>query len=222
MSLPSSHLIVAIDGPAGAGKSTVAALVSQALGLPMLDTGAMYRAVAWLAREQGVASSEADVLATLARENPIRVHPHVTICGEDVHEMIRDLAIGQLASEISIHSGVRQALVAQQQAILQTGSYVLEGRDTTTVVAPAAQVKVFLTASIEERARRRWLQLRVVQPQLRLQEVVRDVVSRDHRDYTRADSPLQLAEDAVIIESFGITAEEVCDRIVALVPRASD
>lgn len=207
--------VIAIDGPSGAGKSTVAALVAARLALRVLDTGAMYRAVAWLARRENIEGEQA--LAELAEANPVGfVGNAVTIAGTDVSDEIRTLEVGQAASRASTLPAVRRALVSQQRAIVSQGRWILEGRDTTTVVAPDADLKVFLTASIEERGRRRWLQLQSETPGLRLQTVVRDVVERDHRDYTRADSPLELAEDAVIVETFGVTAEDVAERIVGL------
>jgi cytidylate kinase len=214
--------IVAIDGPAGAGKSTVAALLARRLGLPLLDTGAMYRCVALLALERGLdggAGEETAALAAKARIELSRSLPlTVTLDGRDVTASIRTLETGQLASELSAHPAVRRELVDLQRRTIATGGWILEGRDTTTVVAPDADLKVFLTASIEERARRRWAETVERGEARRLQEVVKDVVERDHRDYTRADSPLALAEDAVIIETFGLTPEEVADRIAALRP----
>jgi cytidylate kinase len=136
----------------------------------------------------------------------------VTLDGEDVTEAIRSLEVGRRASEVSVHSPVRRAMVTRQRKLVENGDCVLEGRDVTTVVAPDAQVKVFLTASIEERARRRWLESKADT----LQAVVKDVVTRDHRDYTRQDSPLMLAEDAVIIESFGVTPDQVAEQIAKL------
>ncbi len=217
-----SKLIIAIDGPAGAGKSTVSQLVAAKLGLRLLDTGAMYRCVALAASRDGLKSdSKPSLLVQIAESvhidfkagNPQKV----MLNGEDVTSAIRTLSIGQLASEISVHSGLRKVLVQKQKEILAEGDFVLEGRDVTTVVAPEAQVKVFLTASIEERARRRWLEMRDRGDERRLQNLVKDVVQRDHRDYTRADSPLQLAEEAVIVESFGLTPEQVAQRIIDLI-----
>ncbi|MCW5939575.1 MAG: (d)CMP kinase [Fimbriimonadaceae bacterium] len=214
--------VVAIDGPAGAGKSTVAGLLSARSGLPLLDTGAMYRCVALLAHERGLdgrsAREAADLAATANIELSRTLPQKVRLNGEDVTTKIRTLEIGQLASELSVHSEVRRVLVGLQQQTIRMGGWILEGRDTTTVVAPDADLKVFLTASIEERARRRWVEIEARGESKRLQDVVRDVVERDHRDYSRADSPLALAEDAVIVETFGLTPEEVAERIVSIIP----
>ncbi len=208
------NIVIAIDGPAGAGKSTVARLVAKKLSLKILDTGAMYRCVALKAiRIDATSEMHLGALADSAR---IEFQPgdpqRVILDGEDVTEQIRTLQIGKRASEVSVFSSVRVALVKRQRKLVDGGDCVLEGRDVTTVVAPNANVKVFLTASIEERARRRWLENKSDT----LQAIVKDVVERDHRDYTRTDSPLSLAEDATIIESFGMTAEQVADKIIKL------
>lgn len=216
-----ANFVIAIDGPAGAGKSTVAKILAAKLSLSLLDTGAMYRCIAIAACEKGMDESAGDeALATLTRTCRIRFEPgqpqSVFLNDVDVTTSIRTLEIGQLASAISVHPSVRRVLVSQQQAIVRQGRWVLEGRDITTVVAPHAQVKVFLTASIEERARRRWLEAKERGQLDSLQSVVKDVVIRDHRDYTRDDSPLTLAEDAIIIESFGLTPEQVAEKIAEL------
>jgi cytidylate kinase len=180
----------------------------------------MYRALAVLAQQSGVSTNDAPALASLAQTADIRFDGEnmrsVFINGQEVSGEIRSLVIGQSASEISVLPEVRHELVRMQKSIIRDGGFVLEGRDTTTVVAPDADLKIFLTASIEERARRRWLEAQTDQAPSSLQDVVVDVVQRDHRDYSRADSPLCLGEDAVIIETFGLIPPEVCNQIVRL------
>jgi cytidylate kinase len=215
------NLVIAMDGPAGSGKSTVAKILSGRLGLALLDTGAMYRCLALSCIRLDVVPTDADRIRGIASGLDIKFEPgdpqKVFLAGEDVTQEIRSLRVGQAAaSEYSTHPSVRKVMVARQQSIIAAGGVIVEGRDITTVVAPDAEVLIFLTASIEERARRRWLEMRERDPELRLQAVVRDVVERDHKDYTRGQSPLTLAEDAVIIESFGKSAEEVASMIEAM------
>jgi len=213
-------MIIAIDGPAGAGKSTVAKLVGAELGLDLLDTGAMYRVFALSASRTGVTESDQASIGALLSETKIgftEPQPRrATLNGVDVADEIRSLEISQLASQLSAISVVRRAMVEAQQQIIYTGNWVLEGRDVTTVVAPNADLKIFLTASIEERARRRWVEMTDRGEDVRLQDVVKEVVERDHRDYTRDDSPLMLAEDAVIIETFDVSPVQVAKKVIAL------
>lgn len=180
----------------------------------------MYRAVALAAQRFGVPVTDEPALTDLTVGLQIGFagndNEKTLLDGEDVSMLIRTLEIGQLASGVSVHPGVRRELVRQQQAVVANGGFVLEGRDTTTVVAPGADLKIFLTASIEERARRRWLEGQGRGDDVTLQAVVIDVVKRDHRDYSRQDSPLTLAEDAVIVETFGLNPPEVVERIVRM------
>jgi cytidylate kinase len=200
-------MVIAIDGPAGAGKSTVARAVATNLGFTYLDTGAMYRCVGLAAREQGRPAGE------VARELRIGLSPRVTIDGRDVSEAIRTAQAGEDASRVAADLEVRAALVAQQQALLAEGDWVAEGRDIALVVAPDAAVKVFLTADPEERARRRAAELGI-DPAL----VLAEQAIRDERDRTREHSPLEPAAGAVVVDSTHMTFAEVVRRIAALVP----
>lgn len=216
-----SDLVIAIDGPAGAGKSTVAKRLAKELGLSFLDTGAMYRALAVKAQRAGLPSSDGEAIADLGEQTTITFEPgdpqRVFIDGEDVTDAIRQPEIGDLASAISVHTPVRRLLVRQQQALVARGGFTLEGRDTTTVVAPNAKVRVFLTASIEERARRRYEELIAKGTQTELAELTGQIAERDHRDSTRADSPLQIVEGVAVIETDGKSIDEVVAMIKSLV-----
>lgn len=200
--------VVAIDGPAGAGKSTVARAVAERLGFTYLDSGAMYRAVALAALERG---SDPAQIAPAVR---IELGDQVRLDGRDVTDAIRTPQVTEAASVAAADPAVRRAMVAEQRRLLSHGDWVAEGRDIGTVVAPDAEVKVFLTATPEERARRRAAELGVSES-----TVLADQTIRDQRDTERAHSPLQAAPDAETIDTTGLTLEEVVDRIVALVRR---
>ncbi|OJU63253.1 MAG: cytidylate kinase [Armatimonadetes bacterium 55-13] len=216
-----SKIVIAIDGPAGAGKSTVAKALAKELGLQYLDTGAMYRALALAASRAGLSENDGDKAAEIAKT--LHIHfaegapPHVILNDEDVTTAIRTPEIGELASALSTHSGVRRELVKRQQAMVAEGGYTLEGRDVTTVVAPNADVKVYLTASLEERAKRRHVEMSekgMETPEY--DDLRRQMQTRDHRDITRDDSPLTVAEGATIIESGGLSIDEVVAKILEL------
>ncbi len=215
-------MIVAIDGPAGAGKSTVARVVARRLGVAYLDTGAMYRAITWLARESAVSPSDGPALAALAAANPIGIEPtddgdRVRIAGTDVTDAIRTPDIAADVSEVSAHPGVRAEVVKTQRELLSRGSWVSDGRDVGSVVCPDAELKVFLTASLEERARRRREDMAARGIDLPLERVLGDVRRRDHLDSTRAASPLVVADGAVVVDSSELDVEEVAELVVRLV-----
>ena len=202
-------MIVAIDGPAGAGKSTVARAVAARLGFTYLDSGAMYRCVALASRDSAQPPAE------VAREVRIELGPRVLLDGRDVSEAIRTPEVTRLSSQVAADPGVREALVDKQREMMKAGDYVAEGRDIGTVVAPDAEVKVFLTASPQERARRRAAEMGGD-----VEEVLADQLARDERDRTREHSPLVAASGAVEVDTTGLTIEQVVARIAELV-RAS-
>jgi CMP/dCMP kinase len=205
-------MVIAIDGPAGAGKSTVARAVAGELGWTYLDSGAMYRSVALAAREAGIDPDDGSALGPLAARLEIDFDGRrVLLDGRDVSDAIRRPEISADTSRVAVHPAVREAMVARQRALIEAGDYVAEGRDIGTVVSPEAPLKIFLTASDEERAQRR------------AAETGDDVASvlvaqraRDARDSEREHGALRAAEDAVELDTTGFSLEEVVGRVVAL------
>jgi cytidylate kinase len=218
-------MIIAIDGPAGAGKSSVTKEVARQLGFACMDTGAMYRSIAWKALEEGVSLDDAEALTALANAHQIEfAHDegdpspsHVYIDGTEITSDIRTARIDKSVSKVSSVPGVRAALVAQQQRMGAEGSYVVEGRDIGTVVFPKAELKIFLTASAEERARRRVAQnLERGVGSTNYEEVLADIVKRDELDSSRETSPLKPAEDAVLVDSTDAPIDQIIARICDL------
>jgi CMP/dCMP kinase len=204
-------MVIAIDGPAGAGKSTVARGIADALGFTYLDSGAMYRSVALAALRAGVDLDDGDALAELARGLDIQLpNAHVSLDGEDVSGAIRIPEVSEAASRVSVHPGVRQAMVSRQRALIDSGRYVAEGRDIGTVVSPDAPLKVYLTASPEERARRR-----AVESGANAKEVLAAQIERDARDQERALGKLRQADDAIILDTTGLDVDQVVAQVVA-------
>ena len=210
--------MIAIDGPAGAGKSTVTKLVAARLGLLFLDTGAMYRSIAWLVLEANLAlDDELNIAELVSRAKIVLAGDRVVVNGIDVTKAIRTQTVTSKVSAIAKLGVVRAELVKQQQAIGAQGGIVAEGRDMCTQVFPDAQVKIFLTASVGERARRRQQDLRDRgQGEVNLAELERSIAERDAIDSTREISPLKKAVDAVEIISDNLSIEEVVDAIVAM------
>lgn len=213
-------LIIAIDGPAGAGKSTVAKLVAQKLGYLYLDTGAMYRALTWKALEQKLDWSD-QALAKLARKTDLELEAtpegtRVMVDGQDVTLAIRTPEVTNRVSHLAKVAPVREVMVAHQRQIGEQGAVVIEGRDIGSTVFPQAEVKIFLTASPLERARRRMKDFEAQGVGCSLEELAQDIQKRDHLDSTRAVSPLKPAEDAIPLDSDGLSAQEIADRIVSI------
>jgi len=215
----SKRIIIAIDGPAGAGKSTLARRVAARLGFLYVDTGAMYRAVALSALRNGVSLEEPLKLEQLAAASEIDLTPAggVVLNGEDVSAAIREPEISQAASKVSAVPGVRRAMVALQRRLGETHSIVMEGRDIGSVVFPQAQVKVFLDADPGERSARRLAELRQKGFDADPAEVARDMRERDTRDRTRAEAPLLQAPDAVYLDSTGLTLDQVEEELLRVV-----
>ncbi len=212
--------VIAIDGPAGSGKSTTARGVARRLGWRYLDTGAMYRALALAALRAGVDLSDPEAVRPVVEAARLDYAPGredvLRLDGEPVGEAIRTSAVGEGASLISVHPFVRRAMVALQRRLGEAEPSVLEGRDIGTVVFPDAGLKVFIDASLEERARRRWNDYRAGGRTMSLEEVRAELAERDRRDSTREDSPLLAAPDAVHLDTTGLTIEGQIEKVVEL------
>lgn len=212
---------IAIDGPAGSGKGTAARNLARSLGYAWVDTGAIYRCLAWRAREVGVGWSEEDGLARLARALPVaflwdggslRVH----LDGRDVSDAIRTADIGRGASEVSQHPAVRDALLALQRDLAAKGEVVMDGRDIGTVVLPEADLKIYLDASLDERAARRWRERVEDGESVGLEEIRAAIQERDRRDQQRVAAPLRPAEDAVRVDTTDLSPEQVLQTLLDL------
>ena len=222
VSVQADSFVVTIDGPAGAGKSTVAKALARRLGYTFLDSGALYRAGAWAARRRGIAWSDSHALGQLIHDLDIRFDGrddanHLTVDGEDVTDEIRRPEISEGASQVSAFSEVRAGLLALQRRIGANRRVVAEGRDMGTVVFPDAHAKFFLTAPIEVRAQRRTLELAASGRPQDFDVVLAEMRLRDQRDSTRAVAPLRRAEDAIEIDTGGLRPEEVVSRMATVV-----
>ena len=210
--------VIAIDGPAAAGKTVVGRMLAHRLDFRYLDTGVMYRAIAWLARQKGISPQDVAALGDLAENSQIRLEgqesSRVTVGGQELDEELRAPEISQLASMVAAVPAVRRAMVQQQQAMAVAGNIVMVGRDIGTVVLPQADLKLFMTASVEERARRRWRDSSQQGLKVDLEQVLRETQARDHRDSTREDSPLIPAEDALIVDTEDLSVEQAVEFIL--------
>lgn len=212
-------LSIAIDGPAGAGKSSVSKILASRLGYAYLDTGAMYRAVTYEALKKGL-TDPAEITA-MAKALDMEVKPgtdamHVIVDGEDVTPFIRTPEVSGHVSEVSAVGGVRTAMVAIQRRQAEKGGIVLDGRDIGTTVLPKADVKIFLTASVHTRALRRFKELEAKHPELSIEDIEADVAKRDYMDSHREISPLKQAEDAILLDNGDLTLEGTAEAMIAI------
>ena len=208
------NFTVAIDGPAGSGKSTIAKIVCKELGFTHIDTGAMYRAVGLYALDKKVDIYDEEAVNNILDEIDIKyVDGKIYLNGNDVSGVIRTPEVSNAASRVSSYKLVREKLVYLQQKASENGMYILDGRDIGYKVLPNANLKVFLTASIDCRAQRRFLEL----PNANLEEIKEQIKIRDHNDSTRKESPLKMADDAILVDTTEMTIEEVSNKIISLI-----
>ncbi|HVG32480.1 MAG TPA: (d)CMP kinase [Pyrinomonadaceae bacterium] len=215
-------MIIAIDGPSGAGKSTLGRMIARELNLLYIDTGAMYRAVALAIIEAGLSSRDIPAIVRVAESAEINLAGdpdslQVILNGQDISDKIRTEEVSHSASVISVIPEVRHALVARQRELGRQGGVVLDGRDIGTIVFPEADIKFYLTAAPEERAARRYEEDRLRERDLTFEETLADINTRDQRDSTRADSPLAIAEDGVVIDSTELPIEAVFERMMEII-----
>lgn len=218
---PAKRLRVAIDGPAGSGKSTVAKRIAQTLGYTYFDTGAMYRALAVVAKTRGVPLDDHEALGAMARSAAVRVFDEdgvfrVWVDGEELTDRLREPETDDAVGLLSMALPLREALVSIQRQLAGSGGVVMEGRDITSVVMPDAEVKVFLTADLDVRAQRRWQEMRGRGLKVSRRQVLEDLVSRDNKDLQREWGRLVKVEDAVVVDSSRKTVDETCDEILSL------
>lgn len=215
------HFSIAIDGPAGAGKSTIAKAAAERLGFIYVDTGAMYRAMALYFLRQGIDPKAAEQIAASCGQADVTIRyqdgvQQVILNGENVSALIREEAVGNMASATSVYLPVREKLVQLQKQLAAQADVVMDGRDIGTCVLPDAQVKIYLTASVEERARRRFLELEKKGQEADLEEIKEDIRQRDYRDMHRENSPLVQAEDALYLDTSEMTISQVVEEILAI------
>ena len=213
---------VAIDGPAGAGKSTIAKMVAKKLGFIYVDTGAMYRAMALHLLRKGIPATDSAAISAACEDADITIQYQngeqvVLLNGENVNGLIRTEEVGNMASSSSTNGDVRKKLVALQQKLAKTAEVIIDGRDIGTVVLPDADVKIYLTAGSDVRAKRRFDELTAKGEICDLQKIEKDIIERDERDMNREISPLRQADDAILVDSSYMTIEEVVEKIISLI-----
>ena len=215
-------IAIAIDGPAGAGKSSISKVVANELGYLYIDTGAMYRGVTWAVLDSHVDVKNQNDVEALLPTLDLTLEPTANACkvfvkGQDVTDLIRQQQINENVSTIASYKGVRKYLVERQQAMAAVGGVILDGRDIGSVVLPKAELKIYLTASVDARAKRRWLEVQGTSNEQSLEDIKKNVESRDAMDKNRDESPLVCVEDAIVVDSSNMTFDETVEHILHLV-----
>ena len=215
-------IAIAIDGPAGAGKSSISKVVANELGYLYIDTGAMYRGVTWAVLDSHVNVNNQKDVESLLPSLDLTLEPTANACkvfvkGQDVTDLIRQQQINENVSTIASYKGVREYLVERQQAMAAVGGVILDGRDIGSVVLPKAELKIYLTASVDARAKRRWLEVQGTSNEQSLEDIKKNVESRDEMDKNRNESPLVCVEDAIVVDSSNMTFDETVEHILHLV-----
>ena len=217
-----NKIAIAIDGPAGAGKSSISKVVANELGYLYIDTGAMYRGVTWAVLDSHVDVKNQKDVESLLPSLDLTLEPTANACkvfvkGQDVTDLIRQQQINENVSTIASYKGVREYLVERQQAMAAVGGVILDGRDIGSVVLPKAELKIYLTASVDARAKRRWLEVQGTSNEQSLEDIKNNVESRDEMDKNRDESPLVCVEDAIVVDSSNMTFDETVEHILHLV-----
>ena len=215
-------IAIAIDGPAGAGKSSISKVVANELGYLYIDTGAMYRGVTWAVLDSHVDVKNQNDVEALLPTLDLTLEPTANACkvfvkGQDVTDLIRQQQINENVSTIASYKGVREYLVERQQAMAAVGGVILDGRDIGSVVLPKAELKIYLTASVDARAKRRWFEVQGTSNEQSLEDIKKNVESRDEMDKNRDESPLVCVEDAIVVDSSNMTFDETVEHILHLV-----
>ena len=220
--MSTKKIAIAIDGPAGAGKSSISKVVANELGYLYIDTGAMYRGVTWAVLDSHVDVKNQKDVESLLPSLDLTLEPTANACkvfvkGQDVTDLIRQQQINENVSTIASYKGVREYLVERQQAMAAVGGVILDGRDIGSVVLPKAELKIYLTASVDARAKRRWLEVQGTSNEQSLEDIKKNVESRDEMDKNRDESPLVCVEDAIVVNSSNMTFDETVEHILHLV-----